>query len=54
MENWKCSLEVEYDIFVSLLKPNSLNDKSLESGLHLIGIVTANNILPFDEHNKKR
>lgn len=53
IENWKCVLEIEYDMFLSLLKPEKINNKFLECGLHLIAIVSANGILPFNELNKK-
>ncbi|XP_029343352.1 DNA-dependent protein kinase catalytic subunit isoform X2 [Acyrthosiphon pisum] len=53
VENWKCSLEMDYDELLSLIKPNQINDKSLECGLHLIGILSANGIIPFNEFNKK-
>ncbi|CAH1737387.1 unnamed protein product [Aphis gossypii] len=53
VENWKCSLDMDYDELLSLLKPNQINNKSLECGLHLIGILSANGITPFNEFNKK-
>lgn len=53
VENWKYSLEMEYDILLSLLNPNQISNTSLECGLHLIGIITANGILPFNELSKK-
>lgn len=43
---------MEFDVLYSLLKPNQII-KSLECGLHLIGIITANGILPFNELNTK-
>lgn len=52
VETWKCSLEMEFDILLSLLKTNQMN-KSLECGLQLIGILTANGILPFNKLNTK-
>lgn len=53
VENWKCSLEMDYDELLFLIKPNQINNKSLECGLHLIGILSANGIIPFNEFNKK-
>lgn len=44
---------MEYDVILSLLKPNKNNNKLLECGLHLIGIICANGLLPFNELNKK-
>jgi len=45
---------MNYDELLSLIKPYQINDKSLECGLHLIGILSANGIIPFNEFNKKR
>jgi len=45
---------MDYDELLCLIKPNQINKKSLECGLHLIGILSANGILPFNEFNKKR
>ncbi|XP_060849991.1 DNA-dependent protein kinase catalytic subunit-like isoform X3 [Rhopalosiphum padi] len=53
VESWKCSLEMDYDELLSLIKPNQINNKLLECGLHLIGILSANGITPFNELNKK-
>lgn len=53
IENWKCVLEIEYDVCLSLVKPEQTNSKLLECGLHLIAIISANSILPFNELNKK-
>lgn len=43
---------MDYDVLLSLLKQNEIN-KSLECGLQLIGIISANGILPFYEPNNK-
>lgn len=53
VENWKYSLEIEYDVILTLLKPHQENNKLLKCGLHLIGIICANGILPFNEVNKE-
>jgi hypothetical protein len=45
---------MDYDELLSLIKPNQINNKLLECGLHLIGILSANGITPFNELNKKK
>ncbi|XP_050441863.1 DNA-dependent protein kinase catalytic subunit-like isoform X2 [Adelges cooleyi] len=53
VENWKQSLEMEYDVLLHLIKPDTTNNIWSECGLHLVGIITANGILPFSIHNNK-
>jgi len=45
---------MDYDELLSLIKLNQINTKSFECGLHLVGILSANGIIPFNEFNKKR